>query len=99
MVKLVALVGHRYCVDDLAKSARAGFYVDHRERVGLREVRAEQQRVGEVLSRGFHRKLRGCVEGRIRPHRHWSSSLFLLQGACLLLKVAYLSRSAATIAR
>src|SRR6266487_6077194 len=76
MVKLVALVGHRHGVDGLAKCRRAGLHVDHRERVGLRKVRAEQQRVGEVLRRSFHCKLRGCVEGRIRPHCHWSSSLF-----------------------
>ena len=76
MVELVALVGHRHRVDDLAVCGRAGLHVDHRERVGVREVRAEQQGVGEVLRRSFHRKLRGCVEGRIRPHCHWSSSLF-----------------------
>ena len=76
MVELVALVGHRHRVDDLAEGGRAGLHVDHRERVGLREVRAEQQGVGEVLRRSFHRKLRRCVEGRIRPHRHWSASLF-----------------------
>ena len=48
MVELVALVGHRHRVDDLAISGRAGLHIDHRERVGLREVRAEQQSVGEV---------------------------------------------------
>ena len=48
----------------------------YRERVGLREVRAQQQGVDEALRRSFHRKLRGSVEGRIRPHCHWSSSLF-----------------------
>src|SRR5215212_5069130 len=31
MVKLVALVGHRHRVDDLAEGSRAGLYVDHRE--------------------------------------------------------------------
>src|SRR3984893_1541167 len=41
MVEFVALVGHRYRVDDLAICARAGLHVDHRKRVGLREVRAE----------------------------------------------------------
>ena len=51
MVELVALVGHRHRVDDLAISGRAGLHIDHRERVGLREVRAEQQSVGEVLWR------------------------------------------------
>ena len=75
MVELVARVRHRHRVDDLAKGGRAGLDVDHRERVGLREVRAEEQRVGEVLRRSFHRQLRGCVEGRIRPHGHGGASL------------------------
>ena len=58
MVELVALVGHRHGVDDLAVGRRAGLHVDHRERVGLREVRAEQQGVGEFLRRRLHRKFR-----------------------------------------
>ena len=35
MMKLVALVGHRHRVDDLAKCGRARLHVDHRKRVGL----------------------------------------------------------------
>ena len=35
MVELVALVGHRHRVDDLAECRRARLHVDHRERVGL----------------------------------------------------------------
>jgi hypothetical protein len=76
MVELVSLVGHRYRVDDLAERGRAGLRVDDRERVRLREVGAEQQRVGEIFRRSFHRKLRGCVEGRIRSYCHRTSPPF-----------------------
>ena len=74
MVKLVALVGHRHRVDDLAVCRRAGLHVDDRERVGLREVRAQQQGVGEVLGRRFHRQFRRSMEGRIRSHGHCCAS-------------------------
>src|ERR1700687_2704282 len=49
MVKLVPLVGHRHRVDDLTEGRRARLYVDHCERVGLREVWAEQQSIGKAL--------------------------------------------------
>jgi len=42
MVELVSLVGHRHRVDDLAERGRARLRIDDRERVGLREVGAEQ---------------------------------------------------------
>src|ERR1039457_4936310 len=74
MVKLVPLVGHRHRVDDLTEGRRAGPYVDHCERVGLREVWAEQQSIGKALRRSFHRKLRRCVKGGIGSHRHDTSS-------------------------
>ena len=75
MVELVTLVRHRHRVDDLTEGRRAGFHVDHCERVGLRKVRAQQQSISEVLRRSFHSKLRRCVEGRIRPHHHLNASL------------------------
>src|SRR3981189_1188798 len=78
MMKLVALVGHRHGVDDLTVARRAGLYIDHGERVGLRKVRAEQQGVGEALRRSFHRKLRRCVKRRVWSHRHRTASLFAL---------------------
>jgi hypothetical protein len=37
----------------------------------------EEQSVGEVLRWGFHRKLRRCVKGRIRPHRHGNAFLIV----------------------
>src|SRR6516165_3279776 len=77
MVKLVTLVGHRYCVNDLTKCGRAALDVDHCERVWFREVRAKQQRVGKIFWGSFHRKFRGSVKSRIRPHCHWNSSLFV----------------------
>src|SRR5262245_2228244 len=77
MVKLVPLIGHRYCVDDLTKCGRAGLDVDYGEGVCLREVWAKQQRVGEIFWRSFHRKLRGCMKGGIRSHCHWNSSSIL----------------------
>jgi hypothetical protein len=89
MVERVALVGHRHRVDDLAECGRAGLHVDHRERVGLREVGAEQQSVGEVFRRSFHRKLRGCVEGRIRPHCHWCSPLFASRRPLMWARVRF----------
>src|ERR1700676_4978285 len=49
VVKLVPLVGHRHRVDDLTEGRRAGLYVDHCERVGLREVWAEQQSIDKSL--------------------------------------------------
>src|SRR5215831_15590825 len=75
MVELVSLVGHRHRVDDLAERGRAGLRIDDRERVGFGKIWTEQQGVGEVFRRSFHRKLRGCMEGRIRPHCHWCSPL------------------------
>ena len=72
MVEFVALARHRHCVDDLAICRRAGLHVDYSERIGLREVRPQQQGVREFLRRRFHRKLRRRVKGRIRPHRQGS---------------------------
>ncbi len=86
MVELVARVRHRHRVDDLAKGGRAGLDVDHRERVGLREVRAEEQRVGEVLRRSSSQAsgMRGksdqaswsweCLPGGVDAHRHDSAA-------------------------
>ena len=81
MMELVAVIGHDHGVDDPAEARRAGLHVDHRERVGLGEVRAEQQGVGEGLRRSFHRQPRRGVEGRIGPHRHRHSSLCRCRGA------------------
>jgi hypothetical protein len=58
MVELLALVRHRQRVDDLAEGRRSGLHVDGCERIGLREVWAEQQSISEVLGRRFDRKLR-----------------------------------------
>ena len=81
MMELVAGIGHDHGVDDPAEARRAPLHVDHRERVGLGEVRAEQQGVGEGLRRSFHRQPRRGVEGRIGPHRHRHSSLCRCRGA------------------
>ena len=75
MVKLVALVRHRDGVDDLAVGRRSGLHVDHRERIGFREVRAEQQGIGKIFGRRFHGELRRCVEGRVGPDCHRTASL------------------------
>src|SRR5262245_49780618 len=91
-MELVALVRHRHGVDDLAIRARAGLDVDHCQGVRFRKIGAEQQSVSEVLRRSFHRQLWRRVEGRIRSHCHWSSSLFaspdghLPWGLCILSK-------------
>src|SRR5262249_11237237 len=87
MVKLVALVGHRHRMDDLAKGWRAGLHIDDRKRVGFGKVRAKQQRVGEVLRRSLHCELRRCVKSRIRPHWHWSISLFAFKARNCLLSI------------
>ena len=70
MMELVALVRHRHRVDDLAVSRRAALHIDDCERVGLREIAAEQRGIGEFLRRPFHRELRRRVKGRIRSHGH-----------------------------
>src|SRR4029453_1466697 len=75
MVELVALVGHRHRVDDLAEGRRARLHVDDRESVGFGEIRAKQQRIGEILRWSLHCELRRCVKGWIRPHCHRSFSL------------------------
>jgi len=72
MVKLVSLVRHRHSVDDLTVCRRAGLHIDYRERIRLREVRTEQQRVSKVLRWSFHGKLRRCMKSWIRPHRNTS---------------------------
>src|SRR5262245_13919785 len=70
MVELVALVGHRHRVDDLAKSRRPRLHVDDRESIGFGEIRAKQQRVGEVLRWSLHCELRRCMKGWVRSHCH-----------------------------
>ena len=78
MMKFVTLVRHRHGVNDLAERRRVRLYVDHRQRVGFREIWTKQQSVGEVLRRSFHRKLRRCMKRGIWPDRHRTASLFCL---------------------
>ena len=75
VVKLVALVRHRHGVDDLAVGRRSRLDVDHRERIGFREVRAEQQGIGKGFGRRFHGQLRRCVKSRVGPDCHRTASL------------------------
>src|SRR5260370_33653438 len=76
MVKLVALVGQRHRMDHLTIGGRSRLYIDHGERVGFREVRAEQQGVGEALRRSFDRKLRRSIKCGVGSDRHCTASLF-----------------------
>src|SRR4051794_40883940 len=76
MMKLVALVWHRYGMDNPAEVRRLRLDVYYGKRIWLGEVGTEQQCVGEALGRSFHCELRRRVKGGIRPHRHRSASLF-----------------------
>src|SRR4051794_27213160 len=83
MVEFIAFVRHRYRVDDLTVSRRAGFHVDYGERVGLGEVRTEQQSVRKIFRWRFHRQFRRGVEGRIWPDRHWNGSRCPTLSSCI----------------
>ena len=87
MVKFVALVWHRHCVDDLRVARRARLDIDDGERIRLREVRAEQHGVSEVLWRRFHRQFRRCMKGRVGPKIHHDASLFRVGGRPLAVGV------------
>ena len=66
MVELVPLVGHRHRVDDLAVGRRAGLHVDHRERVGLREVRAQIHVAGHNLGLLMRLLIGAGTDNRVR---------------------------------
>ncbi len=75
MMKLVALVGHDHLVDDLAIGLRLGVDIDHRETVGLREVRAEHEGEGQGLRRACDCLLRRRIECGIWSKIHWSTPI------------------------
>jgi hypothetical protein len=69
--------GASHRVNHLTESRRARLYVDDCERIGLREVRAEQQSIGKVLRRSFHCKLRRCMKRRVGASSSWYCLLSL----------------------
>ncbi len=75
MMKLVTLIRHRHRVHDLAVSGRAGLHVDDRQRVGLREVRAEHEGEGQGLRRACDCLLRRRIECGIWSKIHWSTPI------------------------
>jgi hypothetical protein len=69
MVEFIACVRHRDRMNNL--SVLFGLWIDddNSQGIGLREIRAQQQGVGECLNR-LHGDLRGGVEGWIWPEGH-----------------------------
>ncbi len=70
MMKLVADIGHEQCVDDLAIARRGRIHIDHRQPVRLGGVRAQHQRIGQRLRRGFDGERGRGVEGGVGSDGH-----------------------------